>query len=105
MIFKNSISENVQLDIILVSFDVTNLYSNITHELGLEAIVRWIDKFPYLLHDRFSKPLILQSLKFILEQDSMNCDGIIYKQNLWLWKLKLPNLRYTCTRMYGGKVI
>lgn len=80
--FLNSIPENVQPDAILVSFDVTNLYSNIPHELGLEAIEHWIDKFPDLLHDRFSKPFILQSLKFILEHNFMNFDGITYKQKL-----------------------
>lgn len=82
MDFLNSIPENVQPNAILVSFDVTNLYSNIPHELGLEAIEHWIRKFPDLLHDRFTKPFILQSLKFSLEHNFMNVDGITYKQKL-----------------------
>lgn len=61
---------------------MTNLYSNIPHELGLEVIEHWIDKFPDLLHDCFTKPFILQSLKFILEHNFMNFDGITYKQKL-----------------------
>lgn len=68
---------NVQPDDILVSFDVTNLYSNIPHELGLEAFKHWIDKFPDIIYDCFSKPYILQSLKFILD-----FDGMTYKKQL-----------------------
>lgn len=59
-----------------------HLYSNIPHELGLEAIEHWIDKFPDLLHDRFTKPFILRSLKFILEHNFMNFEGIAHQQKL-----------------------
>lgn len=73
---------NVQPDDILVSFDVTNHYSNIPDELGLEAFKHWIDKFPDIIYDCFSKPYILQSLKFILDLNLMNFDGMTYKKQL-----------------------
>ena len=38
--------KTVSPDSYLVSFDIENLYSNITHELGLEAINYWLDKHP-----------------------------------------------------------
>lgn len=77
--FLNSIPENVQPDAILVSFDVTNLHSNIPHELELEAFKQWIDKFPDLIYDRFPKPCIL---KFILDLNLMNFDGMTYEKQL-----------------------
>ena len=55
--FLNTIPEN-NPESILVSFDVTSLYSNIPLDLGLTAIKCWIDKYPDLLHERFSKDLI-----------------------------------------------
>ena len=39
----------------LVSFDVTSLYTNISHDLGLEAIQFWLEKHPELIHKRFKK--------------------------------------------------
>ena len=54
---------------ILVSFDVVNLYSNIPHNLGLEAITYWLNKFPDELPNRISKNFILEGIKFILENN------------------------------------
>lgn len=70
--FLNTIPEKINPQSILVSFDVTNLYSNIPHDLGLTAIEHWIDKFPNLLHDRFSKDFVLKSLQLILENNYMH---------------------------------
>lgn len=80
--FLNTIPEKINPQSILVSFDVTNLYSNIPHDLGLTAIEHWIDKFPNLLHDRFSKDFVLKSLQLILENNYMHFNDIIYKQKL-----------------------
>ena len=44
--FFNHLPKTVSTDSYLVSFDIENLYSNITHELGLEAINYWLDKHP-----------------------------------------------------------
>ena len=56
----------------LVSFDVVNLYTNISHELGIEAINSWLSKYPELIHDRFTKEFILESTKLILENNTCN---------------------------------
>ena len=34
----------------LVSFNVTSLYANLSHELGLKAIEYWLDKHPEMIH-------------------------------------------------------
>ena len=44
--FLNYLSKTVPESTILVSFDVTSLYTNINHELGVKAIAYWINKHP-----------------------------------------------------------
>ena len=51
----------------LVSFDVTSLYTNIPHKLGLKAIEYWLDKYSELIHSRFNKSFILEALKVVLK--------------------------------------
>ena len=52
----------------LVSFDIVSLYTNISHDLGIEAINSWLTKYPELMHERFSKEFILESsLKLYLK--------------------------------------
>lgn len=89
--FLNSILDKVQPNAILVSFDVTIIYSNISHKLRPETIEHRIDKFLDLLHDRLSKLFILEKSKFILENNFMNFDEITYKQKYLeqQWELKL----------------
>ena len=46
----NSISQKNDPDTLIVTLDVTTLYSNISHELGKQAISFWIDKYPEANH-------------------------------------------------------
>ena len=63
--FLQKLPENIIESSILVSFDVVNLYPNIPHDLRLEAIKFWLDKYPDELSSRISKDFVLQSIKFI----------------------------------------
>ena len=74
------IPRQVSKDTILASFDVVNLYSNIPHEYGLEAISYWIEKYPEALPERINKEFIMKGLKFILENNYFMFDNQIYKQ-------------------------
>ena len=65
---------------ILTTFDAVGLYSNIPHEYGLEAIGYWLDKFPESLHRRFPKEFVLESVKFILENNNLNFDNEYFNQ-------------------------
>ena len=67
-------------DTILTTFDFVGLYSNIPHEYGLEAIEYWLDKFPESLHPRFPKEFVLESVKFILENNNLNFDNEYFNQ-------------------------
>ena len=57
-------------NIILSTFDVISLYTNIPHASGLEALSYWIDKHPGSLHKRFNKQFILESERRILENNN-----------------------------------
>ena len=46
----------------LVSFDVTSLYTNINHDLRVKAMEYWISKHPESLNSRFSKEFIIDSI-------------------------------------------
>ena len=48
---------------IFAAFDVENLYSTISHDLGLDAIDFWIDKSPDELQNTISKESIVDSIK------------------------------------------
>ena len=67
-------------DTILTTFDTVGLYSNIPHEYGLEAIEYWLDKFAESLHPRFPKEFVLESVKFILENNNLNFDNEYFNQ-------------------------
>ena len=82
MDFLNNLPERTPPGSILVSFDVTNLYSNIPHDLGINAIKYWLNKYPELIPDRISKEFILTGLKFILENNNFHFDDNHYRQIL-----------------------
>ena len=76
MDFLNHLPEAaVSYDTFLVSFDVESFYSNIPHDLGLEAIKFWLEQHPEDLHIRFSKEFILESIEFILKNNTFYFNG------------------------------
>ena len=68
--FLQRLPEQVVEESILVLFDVVNLYSNIPHDLGIEAISFWLNKYPKELPNRISKEFVLDGIKLILENNS-----------------------------------
>ena len=64
----------------LFSCDVTSLYTSIPHDLGLKAIEYWLNKRRDLVNPRFSNNFILESLKFILENNNFLFDNTMYSQ-------------------------
>ena len=65
---------------ILVSFDVTSLYTNIKHKLGVKAIEYWINKHPGSLNPHFSKEFIIDSVLFKLTNNTFTFDDRIFLQ-------------------------
>ena len=80
MDFLNHLPEHFPEDTILASFDVESLYSNIPHDLGLDAIKFWLQKHPEDLHRRFTDNFILDSIEFILQNNTFYFNGEHYRQ-------------------------
>lgn len=78
--FLNHIPTNVDNNAILVSFDVTSLYTSIPHELGLEATEFWLEKHRNVIDTRFTTQFLLSALKLILENNSFYFNGRYYLQ-------------------------
>ena len=78
--FLNYLPEIVPENTILASFDVTSLYTNITHELGVHSIKFWLDKHPESLHPRFNKQFVIDSITLILTNNSFTFDDKIFLQ-------------------------
>jgi ribosomal protein S27E len=78
--FLKYIPPMVPKNTLLVSFDVVNLYTNIPHKLGIEAVNYWLDKHPNLLHSRFNKGFIVNALQLILENNSFTFNEKQYQQ-------------------------
>ena len=78
--FLKFIPKQVHNNTKLVSFDIVNLYTNIPHNLGREAISYWLDKNPELLPSRFDKTFIIDSLTIILENNNFSFNNKYYNQ-------------------------
>ena len=78
--FLNNLPNTIPKDTILASFDIESLYSNIPHNLGLEAVKYWIEKYPDTLNSRFSKEFILDGIKLILENNIFCFNDTFYRQ-------------------------
>ena len=67
---------------LIVTFDVTNLFSNIPHELGKQAISFSIDKYPNTLHPRFNKKIIIECIEKLIKNISFQFNNVNYIQTL-----------------------
>ena len=78
--FINFIEQTkVPADVILVSVDVTSLYTNIPQEEGIQTVCRAYATF-YLKKPPIPKPLLEQALRLILQENSFQFNGKNYLQ-------------------------
>ena len=80
--FLNHLPGTIDSHEIFVSFDVSNLYSSITHELGLTAIEYFLETHPEDIHERFSKSFILKAIKLVLENNTFQFGSRFFRQIL-----------------------
>ena len=78
--FLSRIPRFIDYDCDLISCDIVSLYTNIPHDLGLEALRYWLTKHPELLPRRFSVEFVIEAAKFILENNNFMFDGTCYHQ-------------------------
>lgn len=75
----NKLPEHVGEESKVATFDVEALYSNIHHNLGLEAVKYWLEKVPNKF-GRISNKFILSALSLILENNTFQFDGDHFRQ-------------------------
>jgi hypothetical protein len=78
--FLSKLPSNVPEGSTLVTYDVVSLYTNITNDLGIEALKFWLEKFPDLLPERISKNFILEGTNIVLTNNVFDFNTIIYLQ-------------------------
>ena len=64
----------------IVCCDVTSLYTSIPTDLGIKALDYWLTKLSSLVHDRFTKPFILEAVKFVLEKNFFQFNSTMWHQ-------------------------
>ena len=77
----NNLPKTITDNEIFITYDVTSLYSNIRHDLGIEAISYWIDRHPELL-ERFTKEFLIEDLKLILNNNYFEFNSKYYLQQI-----------------------
>jgi hypothetical protein len=65
---------------LFVSFDVVSLYTNIPHELGLEALDFYLTKYADIINSRFSRHFILKAMELILTHNIFKVNDEYYIQ-------------------------
>ena len=80
--FLNYIPNETTDDTIMVSFDVTSLYSSIPHDLGRRALEFWLDKHRHDIPNRFQNEFIIESILFILENNTFHFNDKHFIQKL-----------------------
>ena len=65
---------------VLCTFDMKSLYTDIPHEYGLEAINYRLDKHQNSINPRFSKAVILESVEFILKNNTFKFNDEYFLQ-------------------------
>ena len=63
-----------------MTFDIVNLYTNILHTFGLEALDYRLENHSEILHARFNKEFVLECAKFILQNNNMKFNNEFYNQ-------------------------
>ena len=64
----------------LISVDVKSMYENLEQNLGLPAMRYFLNRYPKLIPSRFSAEFILESMKFVLENNTGYFNGDSYRQ-------------------------
>ena len=78
--FLNNLPEQLEDNVILATFDISSMYTNIDNDLGIEAIKYWLERDPEAIPSRIPKEFIIEGLKLVLETNTFFFDGKHYLQ-------------------------
>ena len=89
--FLNNLPGQLEDNVILATFDISSMYTNIDNGLGIEAIKYWLEKDPEAIPTRIPKEFIIERLKLVLETNTFFFNGQHYLQiDAWLWVRRSP---------------
>ena len=92
--FLNKCGRNTNGNTVIATFDVLGLYTNIPYTFGIEAVRYFLLKYKEDIHPRFNIPFILESIAFILKNNTFvfgnkyflqlpgTAMGTVFEQNL-----------------------
>ena len=84
MDFLTHLPEKVEFESKFITLDVTSLYTNITHERGIEALKYWIYHFQdSLVEYGYTKEFIIEGFPLVLENKYFNFNDQIWHQLIW----------------------
>ena len=78
--FLEKVPLNTDDQKILLTLDVTNMYTKADNKLGKEDIKYWLEKYPELIPGGISKEFILEGLSIVLEFNTFTFNGRTYLQ-------------------------
>ena len=73
--FLNKCDRNTNGNTVIATFEVVGLYPNIPHTFGMEAVRYFLLKLKEDNHLRFNIPFILESIDFILKNNTCVFDN------------------------------
>ena len=78
--FIKQLPQTLDYDAELFTCDIVSLYTSIPHDLGVEAIDFWIEKYRDKIPSRFTRDFIIESIMFILKNNNFYFDNQFYHQ-------------------------
>ena len=100
---------------LLLTFDVADLYTNISHTFGLETLDYWLENHSKNFYARFNKKFVLECANLILQNSTIKFNNKFYNQikvtamgkifaptyatsSIWYFEIKIYSV---CTFKYG----
>ena len=76
--FIRKLPSRVDYSCVLSSCDIVSLYTSVPHDLGLEALLYWIEKKRNLIPERFTKAFIVEAASFVLSNNNFQFDSYMF---------------------------
>ena len=73
--YLNKSKRTVKSGTIIVTFDISCLYTSIPHDLGIEALTYYLRTFNHTIDSRFNINFILEATNFILKNNTFIFNG------------------------------
>ena len=78
--FIRKLPSRVDYSCVLSSCDIVSLYTSVPHDLGLEALLYWIEKKRNLIPERFTKAFNSEPASLVLLNNNFQFDSYMFLQ-------------------------